>query len=122
MDSFDREEVKSFLDLGEQELYGLLVPERARQQLNSPGALMARGKNIFLSRASEVRSIVCRQYKQRGTSMKNTIDLTVLVATALLASPAMLGIPVLPMAALLVKIGLEEFCRSVTPEANPGHG
>jgi hypothetical protein len=52
-------------------------------------------------------------YKKKGANVKNGIDLTVLVGSALLGSPAMASIPILPMAALIVKMGLEELCSDV---------
>jgi hypothetical protein len=110
MSTVSREEAKRLLELGDDELYPLLVPEQARGQVYSKDGLLARGRSIFVARVNDVRTVVCGQYSRRGSTVKNSIDLTVLLATAILSAPTLLGIPALPMAALLVKIGLEEFC------------
>ena len=110
MDAIRGPDAEKVVSLDEDEPYTLLVPA-SDLHAYSRGGLIVRGNAIFKARVAEVRSIVCRQYHQRGANLKNAIDLTVLIGTALLAAPAMAGVPALPMAALLVKIGLEELCR-----------
>jgi hypothetical protein len=105
----DPQEAEKLLALDEQALYEMLVP--ASQQVFSKEGMVAKGRSIFASRLAAARGAVCRQYTERGANVRNSIDLTVLVGAALLAAPAMDGIPILPMAALIVKIGLEEVCR-----------
>jgi hypothetical protein len=111
-DATMRAEAEQYLALDPSELYTLMVPERVREEeVFSREGLVARGKAAFATALREGRTTVCAQYGTRGASVRNAIDLVVLVAGALVAVPALAGIPALPMAALIVKIGLEELCR-----------
>jgi hypothetical protein len=118
MEQITAADMQQYLTMDDRELYALLVPAEVReQQAFSKDGLWQRGRVIFSGRLQAVRRIVCQQYQQRGSTVKNSLDLAVLIGTALAASPTMLGIPVLPMTALLVKIGLEEVCRGESPAA-----
>src|SRR5579863_6976520 len=112
MNTFTPGEAEKYLEMNEQELYSLLVPAQVREeQAFSKDALVLRGRTIFAACLRDTRKIVCEQYRARGEALKNSLDLVVLVAAGLAVTPTMVGIPILPMAALLVKIGLSEVCR-----------
>ncbi|MBX6383880.1 MAG: hypothetical protein IRZ07_13045 [Microbispora sp.] len=108
---FSPEEAARFAEMTEDELFTQLVPESERQDLFSFDGLVARGKQIFASRISLVRSLICEAYNSRPAVSDHSVDMVVLIATAIAGSPAVLNIPVLAFAALAVKIGLAELCR-----------
>ncbi len=112
MESLNEANASQYLAYNEEDLYAMLVPEHLRRQAYSKEGLIARGHEIFVSKIKQLQSLICKQYTGRGDTIKSSIDLTLIVATAIVGAPAMLGIPVLPVAALIVKIGLEEICKS----------
>jgi hypothetical protein len=105
-----RGQLEELLKLDQDELFIRLVPEHARKQAYSRGGLVGRGQNIFFRVSGDVRSAVCQQYNQRTGTAKSIIDLAVMIVPALVSIPH-LPVPALPLAALLVKTGLEELCR-----------
>jgi hypothetical protein len=112
----DQQALQSLLDRPTDDLYSLLVPESARRGAYSEGGLVARGRTIFVRALKVVRATVCLEYTRRGPTVKNTVDIAGLVAGALLAAPIVANIPLLPLAALITKIGLEEVCHGWKPE------
>jgi hypothetical protein len=106
-----RQQLEELLTLDQDELLIKLVPEHTRaQQAYSRGGLVTRGRDIFHRVSDDVRGAICRQYNQRTGTTKNLVDLAVIIVPALVSVPH-LSVPVLPLAALLVKTGLEELCR-----------
>jgi len=87
------------------ELYELCVPAD-EQGLYSKGGLIARGESIVRARAAAIRAAVC---PERAAKL-DTLDLGVLVAGTLAADPMLGRLPVLPLTAVVLKIGLDSFC------------
>jgi len=106
-----REEATKYFNMDEAELYALLVPEHVRQTLFTKDGVVLRGREIFYTTFAKVRETICRQYATAPQITSHAIDLVVIISDALASSPNLVGIPVLPMAALIVKIGLEELCK-----------
>src|SRR5437868_5680752 len=97
--------------MSEEELYTLLVPPEARTQVYSRGGMIAKGKAVFVETVSKYREAICNHYRNHVPNSGNAIDLVVVLATGLEIHHAMTGIPVIALSALLVKIGLEGFCK-----------
>lgn len=108
--SFTTQEAEKYLAMDEDSLFAILVPE-AGGQLYSQGGLIAKGKERFRKVFILVRDNVCSVYREHDSTIDNTVDLTILIATAISVTPIVATVPVLPFAALLVKIGLGELCR-----------
>jgi hypothetical protein len=118
MSAIDKAEIASYLELDEDELFSLMVPENIRQQGYSKKGIVARGKSIFAMRLKAAREVVCGNYNKLDDKSKHSIDLVVLVANTLLA----LEMPALPMAVLIVKIGLDKLCDESKWSGNHGEG
>ena len=116
MSTIDKAEIASYMELNEDELYSLMVPENVRQQGYSKKGIVARGKSIFAMRLKEAREAVCAKYNKLDDKSKHSIDLAVIVANVLLR----LQMPALPMAVLIVKIGLDELCDENKWSGNHG--
>ena len=110
MNEFTPQDISRLLQLDSADLYLLLLNEQAEKQLYSKEGRIAQGQNVFATRFRRVRDELCSQYRARGTKIDNLIDLTALIATVLLASQKIEDTFILPMAALISKIGLQELC------------
>ena len=106
-----KNEIPLYLSMGENELFTLLVPAEEQEKLYSRDGIIARGKAIFRSVFEQTKGNVCAVYRQRPSTIDNSVDLVTLVATTLMATGQIIIIPVLPFATLLVKIGLAELCK-----------
>jgi hypothetical protein len=102
-----REEAARYLARSTDDLYTLIPP--GPDGGYAKGNPLEAGRIAFEGKLREVRPAVCNAYWSRPGSTNDAIDLTVLVAGVLVSLP-LGGIPVLPMAALIVKIGLRELC------------
>jgi hypothetical protein len=105
MSALTRDDIRGYLDLDLDELYRLLVPADD-QELYSRGGPIARGQAIVRARAAAIRRAVC---PQRAANL-DSLDLGVLIASALAADPQLGRLPVLPLTAVLLKIGVDSFC------------
>lgn len=110
------EEAARYVQMADADLFTLLVPESEREDLFSFEGLVARGKQIFTARLTMVKSQICEIYNARSAVTDDSVEMVILIATAIAGSPEVLNIPVLPFAALAVKIGLGQLCRG-TPGA-----
>ncbi len=107
-----RQEAAACLEKSLPELYALMPVADAAG--TAKGFTLEAGRQVFEAKLEEVKPAVCEAYWGRPVTLTDAIDLTVLVVGVLIAAP--LGvIPVVPMAALIVKIGLRNICP-------PGHG
>ncbi len=106
-DAVTAEDVRGYLGRDLDDLYALLVPSEDKE-LYSRGGLIARGQSILRARAEAIRRVAC---PQRAANL-DTVDLGVLIATSLAADPALGRLPALPLAAILLKVGLDSFCDS----------
>ena len=107
--SFD-DDPKVLIGKSENDLFAMLVPQNERGELHSFDGMAARGRVIFRSAFAEVKQSVCGLYKSQGSSVGNEIDLISLVAGAIAGSITIAAIPVIPLATLIVKIGLGRLC------------
>lgn len=107
-----RPEVEISLATSQDELFASLVPVSERAELYSLDGLVARGRVIFRSAFLSVQQIVCPIYKT--TDMDDEVQLATLLVASLAGQAALGGIPVVPFAALTVKIGLSRLCESWT--------
>jgi hypothetical protein len=110
-DAVTADDVRGYLGRDLDDLYALLVPP-ADKELYSRGGLIARGQSIVRARAEAIRRVVC---PQRAANL-DSVDLGVLIATSLAADPALGRLPALPLAAVLLKVGLDSFCDSGDPD------
>jgi hypothetical protein len=110
--SISREEAVKFESLTDEELLVMMVPDSETEVMYSFDGLVARGRQIFNARLAAVKNVICDVYRSREASADRSIDLVILLATALIGSPVLAGIPVLAFAALVVKIGLSNLCES----------
>jgi hypothetical protein len=106
MSTYMRDDIRPYLDMELDDLYGMLVPQGDEEPLFSRGGLVAAGKSIVQARAAAIRRAVCPQ----RTASLGSLDLGVLIAGALAIDPTLGPLPVLPLTALVLKIGLDSFC------------
>ncbi len=108
----DTEELGRLLGLSEAELYRQITPESS-DALYSKDAREAHGRKIFKNLLPAVRKRVCGAYKERPVATQSSVDIAAIVAAALFASSklSVAQIPILPLAALIAKIGLEHICK-----------
>jgi hypothetical protein len=106
MSSFTRDDIRPYLDMNLDDLYGMLVPTDEKDLLFSRGGLVASGKSIVRARVTAIRKAVCPQQ----AANQDSLDLGVLIASALAADPMLGRLPVLPLTAVLLKIGIDSFC------------
>ncbi|MBV9359687.1 MAG: hypothetical protein JO023_29605 [Chloroflexi bacterium] len=106
-----RQEAADYLEKSLPELYALMPVEQGAG--SAKGFSLEAGRSVFEARLEEVKPAVCKAYWGRPVTLADAIDLTVLVVGVLVSIP-MGGVPVVPMAALIVKIGLRDICP-------PGH-
>jgi hypothetical protein len=104
-----RDDVSAHLGMELADLYGLLLPA-GETELFSRGGMIARGQSILRARSEAIRRVVC---PERAANL-DTLDLGVLIATSLAADPALGRLPVLPVTAIVLKIGLDSFCDEGT--------
>lgn len=106
------ERARTYLAMDEDDLFGALVPDTERDaQMYSLQGMTARGKQIFRAVFPKAKAVVCDAYRAHRDSEGTTVDLVVLLATSLAGSPILVGVPALPFAALVVRIGLAELCN-----------
>ncbi len=108
----DREryaEAERLLAMSENQLLELLVPEDEDVAFSEEGKA-AKGRQIFNDVSNKVKNTVCTTYHQRKISINNSVDLTVLIAGSLSGAVFLGPLPILPVAALLVKMGLDLYC------------
>jgi hypothetical protein len=103
-------EASHYLSMEEDDLLAALVPDD--QRLFGPGAIVSRGRQIFVAAFERVKDKVCPVYQQHAGMVEGSLELTVLLVPVLVSTPALDPIPVLPFAALLVKMGLGELCNA----------
>jgi hypothetical protein len=109
-------EVEILLKTSEDDLFAALVPEAEKQELHSFDGVVARGRIIFRGAFLDVQDTVCAFRAKQGDTMNNQIDVVTMVATAIVGQVSLAGIPAVPMAALMVKIGLGKLCANWSPE------
>jgi hypothetical protein len=98
-----------FLERDTADLYGMLVPETLRAgRLYSREGLAARGRQIFMSVLEDTKESICEQYRKRKETIGDSVQLMALIGGVLLA--VHVAVPIMPMAALVVKIGINELC------------
>jgi hypothetical protein len=102
-----RREAERYVNDSMSNLYMMLAPATDASGGTTENPLEA-GRDAFEAKLREVKPVVCNAYLSHPGA-ESAIDLTVLIASVLLTIP-MGGIPVLPMAAIIVKIGLREIC------------
>jgi hypothetical protein len=105
-----RRVMNGLLQENPEDLYTELVSDS--EGLFSFQGRILRGKEIFDHVWPRLRGTVCPIYEQNKESVHGLLDFATLLAEALQGHPAMGEIPIPPVAALIVKIGLEELCRS----------
>jgi len=105
-----KNDVEISLSTSQDELFASLVPASERAELYSFDGLVARGRAIFRGTFLSVQQIVCPIYKK--SDMDDEVQLVTLLVASLAGQAALGGIPVVPFAALMVKIGLSRLCES----------
>jgi len=110
------DEVETLLRSSEEDLFAALVPDAEKQELHSFDGVVARGRIIFRGAFLDVQDTVCAFRAKQGDTMGNQIDVVAMVATAIVGQVSLAGIPAVPLAALMVKIGLGKLCATWTPE------
>jgi hypothetical protein len=106
--------MEHLLTLSEDDLYALLVSKTNHTDFYSRDSIVSRGKALCVSYVKRCRTVVCESYRNNGTQISNKIDLACLIGEAIASVPDLAHVPTLPLAALIVKIGLENICRSAT--------
>jgi hypothetical protein len=105
------EDAAHYERMSRSDLFAMMVPEDEQADgLYSLQGLTDRGREIFNARLDKSRNAICRAYRNSAGNTANSIDLIVLMATALIGSPALAGISVLAFCALVVKMGLDNIC------------
>lgn len=102
------EEIKSYLQKSEHDLYVELVPSHLREEMYDEQGLELRGKKIFKQTLGKVRSSICPSYKAQQERITNSAELVALLADLLVGIVS--NVPVLTIATLIVKIGIDEIC------------
>lgn len=100
------------------ELFAALVPDAERAELHSFGGTVARGRIIFRHAFLQVRDVVCPIYERTGRGSGDEIQLITLIVGSLVGQVALGGIPLVPLAALMVKIGLGKLCATQAAPAD----
>lgn len=103
-------EAEISLAASQEELFASLVPASEKAELYSFDGIVARGRAIFRSSFLSVRHVVCPIYKEAG--MDDQVQLVTLLVGSLVGQAALGGIPIVPFAALMVKIGLSRLCEN----------
>jgi hypothetical protein len=111
-------EAKALLEAPEDELFRFLVPEAEKVELHSFDGISARGRIIFRAAFLDVRDQVCALRGKAGQTFGNQVDLLALIAAAIVGQVSLLGIPAVPMAALILKIGLGKLCENQEPTSD----
>lgn len=109
-DAIFQAEFARFDALSVDELYAALAPVGSASDLN--GRVVA-GKEVMLRLMGSGRQHICKAYQERKTLVRDGADLAKALAEYL---PTILGIiglklPVVPVAVLLIKVGLEGLCQ-----------
>jgi hypothetical protein len=94
----------------EAELFAMLVPAEEQEQLHSFDGIVARGRMIFRQAFLDTRDTVCPLYRRKAGLTDDEAQLVMLIAGSLLGQAVLGGVPVVPLAALMVKIGLAQLC------------
>ena len=106
-----RSEAAAMLARTDEELYAELVPQdEVETGAFSFDGRVARGRELFRSIWQDVRGAVCGYYHKHEKTVGNKVDVAALIATALLGQPALAGISIVALAALVAKIGVAELC------------
>jgi hypothetical protein len=113
---FQNDEVVRHLMMSESDLFASLVPESGEVAFSERGR-QTQGRKLFEEVKEQIKATVCPVYKRQSKAISNSTDLVVLVGTALIGSVTVSGIPLLPLSALLVKIGLDVLCPRDTDAA-----
>ncbi len=111
-----RAEASRLLATDEQELFAALVPVVDQEELHSFNDVVARGRQIFRRAFLDTRDVVCPVYQKHRLDSDES-DLALLIAGSLVGQTVLGGIPVVPLAALMVKIGLGKLCAAETVDA-----
>ncbi|HEX9173960.1 MAG TPA: hypothetical protein VF861_15010 [Telluria sp.] len=105
-----RDDAHTLLAQSEEELFVQLVPEDERQELYSQEGIIARGRLIFRSLFMSCRDRICELYAH-SDAKRDEVELLKLVAGVLISKAVVTSVPVIPAAALAVKIGLAQLCK-----------
>lgn len=107
------QEIDRLLALPEIELYWLMAPDGAA--FNEQGRLNA-GKEALQRILSQCREAVCTTYRANKSAVRDSADMVKLLTDSLQVGIVMAGlkVPVIPVAVLLVKIGLEKLCPAAS--------
>lgn len=105
-----RAAIAAQLALPDDDLFATIVPAELASQMYSRDGLAARGRAIFADVLRRNRSTLCQTYHRNKDSIRDAIDLAVLVLplTAVVAP----GLPAIGVAALVAKIGLDQLCKN----------
>jgi hypothetical protein len=104
-------ETHRLLATTEADLFAALVPPDDRSELHSYEDTVARGRQLFRRAFLNTRDAVCPLYRAHAPN-SDEADLVVLIAGSLVGQAALGGIPVVPLATLMVKIGLAKLCAT----------
>jgi hypothetical protein len=110
-----KEEAKKYLSLGDDELYALFPPflPEYDNTVFSPAGQIEAGKKYFKSVEKELKKAVCNDFdwasKREDPSFSDTVNLVTVLADFI--SAYLTGIPPFAIAVLLVRKGLDSFCK-----------
>jgi hypothetical protein len=110
MNVTNQEEMERLLSLDINELYPMLIAGDDSTVYSKMGSVV-RGKEIFLQILPGIKEKICVPYISRTSRAKSLIDLVVLVATAISGAIEVKNIPLIPLASIIVKLGLDEICQ-----------
>ena len=106
--------IQKYLSLDEDGLYGLIAfyaTEHERTAF-SPEGEVAAGRRVFQQMRAQLHQCLCVEWnlcqKLEDAALKDTTNLVVVLGDAL--STAVVGVPPILIASLLVKIGVRVFC------------
>lgn len=114
IDQPEREEIEMYLTLDEEQLYSLIPPYMTEYDsiLFSPTGQINAGKRAFQSFDQQLKETLCKEWKLckklDDPVYQDTVSLVVVIGDAL--STAIVGIPPILIASILVKIGVRTFC------------
>jgi hypothetical protein len=103
-------EAQQFLDMSEDDLFILLGESTGDSNLYSKDGLLVRGKNIFGEIFQRYRNQICPVYQGQKASVENGVDLVVVIMQTI-SSSTVAGVPILPVIAIAIKLGLDRLCQ-----------
>ena len=113
-DSFDQE-LARFNPMSIDQLYAELAPKDVAFDFNGR---IAAGKEVLQRVLREGRGPVCRAYRANKSTVNDSGELIKIVTESLKAVVAVAGlkIPVIPLAVILFKLGLDRLCPELPGE------